>query len=338
VRRACAWALVAALLVTASAEAKKPRRRAHAPAPAAQDDGGRVIGGVEIKLGDAPYQVQIFWKPPPGQPDLAWQKRQRCGGALISPDPKATETRWVVTAAHCLYSTSFKPETIGARLGVRAGIVRIDDPVPRDAYDVDPAGVFPHPGYIKDPHYRAANERAVRFDNAPEARDAYRMAYTYDLALLRLTRPIPLNRATIQTIPIATDPPVPGEGVLVTGWGISEQTVRGESALVGVSSETSNFAQVLKAAPLDVIPCKPDAPGAPLPPTDFCAGKDGKDSCAGDSGGPVVTDSADRALVGIVSRRVFGVETCGGKAVQTRYTRIDADMRAWIAATMQARP
>jgi hypothetical protein len=334
-----AWgvALAAMLLILAPATARKPPRGAHVPPPAQEDDGGRIIGGVEIKLGEAPYQVQIFWKAPPTGPAPAWQRRQRCGGALISADPKATETRWVLTAAHCLYSKSYTPATIAANLGVRAGIVRIDDPTPAGAYDVDPAGVFPHPGYIKDPHYRAPGERAARFDNRPELRDPYRLAYTYDLALLRLVKPMPLTRYA-SIIPIATDPPVPGEGVLVSGWGISEQTVRGETALAGVSSETTSFAQVLKAVPLDVIACTPDAPGAPLPPTDFCAGKDGKDSCTGDSGGPVVTDSADRALVGVVSRRVFGVETCGGKSVQTRYTRIDADMRAWIGAIMKANP
>lgn len=79
--------------------------------------------------------------------------------------------------------------------------------------------------------------------------------------------------------------------------------------------------------------------GRDLLQSQMCAGgKAGKDSCTGDSGGPLMAkDNSNRArpytyLAGIVS---FGVQDCGSAGIPGVYTRIDQYLD-WILENMES--
>ena len=288
-------------------------------------DDGRIIGGAPASLGQYPYQVEILWKVPLDGPEPKELRQHRCGGTLVSPDPNATTTVWVVTAAHCVYSTSFAPATIAPRIGIRAGFVTLaDTSVPvRDV-----AAVIPYPGFIVPAAYRHGDKAApIGGGNAPGA--DYLVDLTNDLALIRLAQPVALG-ANIAAIPIGVSPAV--GRVIVSGWGVADQAGGGDAARGVAAHGTSS--PVLMAVPLSVIPCRPDRGRTTPPPTHFCAGEPGKDSCVGDSGGPAVLGGAEPRLVGVVSRRPFDVDTCGGRDVQTRYTKFDPLIEQWLRQTM----
>jgi trypsin len=309
----------ACLLLTVAATAQTP-------AKPADGDSGRVIGGTPASLGQYGYQAEIFWKVPADGPGPAVLRQHRCGGTLVGTDPYASSTIWVITAAHCVYSKSFNPATIAPQLAVRAGFVALDAANLPPMVDV--AAVIVHPGFIiPNEQRRGAAPAPVGGGNAS---GLYLADYTDDMALLRLARPIPIGG----NVGIATIGASPAQGqVVVSGWGISDQSNE-QMALRGVSSEGTP-SLTLQGVPLWVIACTPDPGQSQPPPTDFCAGAPGKDSCVGDSGGPaVLVGTLYPMLVGVVSRRPFNRADCGGPDVQTRYTKIDPPMLDWITKTM----
>lgn len=304
------------------------------PPPPPEPDDGRIIGGTPAGPGEFPWQVEIYWKEPPANGKPPWQAAHKCGGALVSPDSRATSTVWVVTAAHCLYSKSYRPRTIAREIGVRVGFVRLDQVSSGERFNIAPGGIIVHPAYIAAREY-APGPVGTRFDGRLETRREYRTGYTHDLALLKLDRPVPRS-ALARPIALAQSGVAIGQEVAVSGWGVSGGEGAPGAAGVSLSAETKSPAQ-LQFVTVQVKPCEPDQAGGPTLPTHFCAGAPGKDSCMGDSGGPVALADTPPLLVGIVSRRPFGVQTCGGRNVQTRYTRIDAEAAYWLTTMMKSR-
>ncbi|XP_063930597.1 transmembrane protease serine 3-like [Zophobas morio] len=137
-----------------------------------------------------------------------------------------------------------------------------------------------------------------------------------DSALIILNEPLTFSDTT-QAVPLTDEDPVAGDTVKVTGWGIlSEDDGTAPTDLYGV-----------EVTVVDRDECAADyadVEDATIDATMVCAGvpEGGKDSCSGDSGGPLTKDGV---LVGIVS---WG-EGCAEVGYPGVYTSV-ASVRQWI--------
>lgn len=144
-----------------------------------------------------------------------------------------------------------------------------------------------------------------------------------DIALIELAAPLTGRVAAIQLDDGRWAPP--GQLVRVTGW--------------GATSESGGWSSYLQTVDVSVIPhdiCRdPVSHGARILPSMLCAGfkKGKKDSCKGDSGGPLSfgTDIA-RHVAGVVSWSTG----CGRPDKFGVYTRVSS-FRPWIDACLAGR-
>ncbi|XP_008589766.1 PREDICTED: kallikrein-4 [Galeopterus variegatus] len=138
-----------------------------------------------------------------------------------------------------------------------------------------------------------------------------------DLMLIRLNESVPKSD-TIRNISISSQCPTAGDSCLISGWGLLA-----DGALPTVL-------QCVNVSVVSEEDC--DDHYAPIyHPSMFCAGggQDRKDSCNGDSGGPVVCNGS---LQGLVS---FGQAQCGQPGTPGVYTNL-CKFTDWIEQTIQA--
>ncbi|XP_004440495.1 PREDICTED: kallikrein-4 [Ceratotherium simum simum] len=141
--------------------------------------------------------------------------------------------------------------------------------------------------------------------------------YANDLMLIKLKESVSPS-ATIRNISIASQCPTAGDSCLVSGWG---QLKNGRQPNVLQCVNISVVSEESCSALYDFI----------YHPSMFCAGggHDQKDSCKGDSGGPVVCKGH---LQGLVS---FGQAQCGQPYIPGVYTNL-CKFTDWIQKTIQA--
>lgn len=297
---------------------------------APSDDGGRIVGGHPALEGSAPWQAELFTTYDYTSEDIAaddrlrdndpdkhflrekkekypWELTHRCGGVLIAEN-------WVLTAAHCIVSQGDFLATRRVRLGTQ------DLRMGGATYAL--ARVIVHKDYNSNGHNNN------------------------DIALLQLvadTETAPVDTVRQRPIRIlgsvASDRPLSDfDRLAVTGWGLTgarNATGPATFARDGTREHGSPVLLQVELAALprarcEAVPAYKDAMQASV----ICAGAEsaGKDSCNGDSGGPLTrAQGQERVLVGLVS---WG-KGCALAGIPGIYTRV-SDYTGWIDAAMKS--
>ena len=237
--------------------------------------------------------------------DIPWQllmlDPSRAGATLIND-------RWAITAAHVVDKNVELTKTIYGAV-INGSKARKPELNPEVAV-LNVKKVIIHPGYAKGIHSERTN-----FDN--------------DIALIQLTERVTLGPALL---PICL--PEPNEELeadhlgTVSGWGAFEK------------NDKSRMLRHTDVAVYATSKCE-DTPlieEKHLVFTDnmFCAGKDGHDSCRGDSGGPFVVPrlgnhNKPHRLMGVVS---WGSNCEVGGDFKGYYTKVTKYL-GWIKETIE---
>lgn len=254
----------------------------------------RIVGGQRTGLDEFPWTGLIEYRKPNGRTGF------HCGASLIN-------SRYVLTAGHCIKAIPNGWEVIGVRLG---------------EWDLDNAIDCQEDNNCADAPVNLGVEKIiVHEDYNPSNKAQYN-----DIALIRFNRDVRFS-AFISPVclPIEnaqrTKNNVGTRGV-ATGWGRTE------------TASASNVKLKVELEIQDLQSCantyRPS--GVTLRDTQFCAGGvRGQDTCSGDSGGPLTKlDRANNYLYGIVS---FGPNKCGTKGVPGVYTSV-AKYVNWIEANI----
>jgi len=269
------------------------------------DTSDRIYGGEATKIDEFPWLALLEYTKPGGS------KGFHCGGVLISE-------RYVLTASHCVNSAEL-PKT-WTLSGVRLGEWNLETEQDCDTSGVgsdcaDPVQDIPIERKIPHPQYEPAGEQQYN-----------------DLALLRLARPAKLSYF-VRPICLPSDPvlnniDIVGEKFQVAGWGKTETRSQSDIKLK-VTVDGADIGNCNKVY---------HSTGRVISDSQLCAGGErGKDSCRGDSGGPLMgnfKNSQGQAywyLAGLVS---YGPSPCGQEGWPGVYTRVSKYIN-WIESQLQ---
>ncbi|XP_055469619.1 kallikrein-4 [Psammomys obesus] len=143
--------------------------------------------------------------------------------------------------------------------------------------------------------------------------------FANDLMLIKLNESV-MESNTIRRIPVASQCPNPGDTCLVSGWGrLKNGKLPSLLQCVNLSVVSEETCRLTYDPVYDHLSM-------------FCAGggPDHKDSCNGDSGGPIV---CNRSLQGLVS---LGQGECGQPGIPSVYTNL-CKFTTWIQTTILTR-
>ncbi|XP_058823601.1 CLIP domain-containing serine protease B4-like isoform X1 [Topomyia yanbarensis] len=250
----------------------------------------RVVGGQATELNEYPWTAVIQYRKPNGNYGF------HCGGSVIN-------TRYIITAAHCIKAIPRGWEAVGVRLG---------------EYDLKNDGPDCKEGVCADIPVDVGIENIIVHENYnPQQKSQYD-----DIALIRFNRDVAFSEY-IRAICLPVDDAERyrnnvGTAAFAAGWGRTE------------TASSSNIKLKVELSITELNRCsavyRPS--GVALRDTQMCAGGvRGKDTCSGDSGGPLMKRiKSNWFLFGIVS---FGPNKCGTKDVPGVYTNV-AKYIDWI--------
>ncbi|CAK1547622.1 unnamed protein product [Leptosia nina] len=250
--------------------------------------GNRIFGGNATAIDQYPWLALIEYS----------NERWICGGSLIS-------RRWVLTAAHCLVTEDMKSRNAQS---VRLGDYNITNPG-IDCVEVEGGGV----DCITEPV-------SIKIDITilhPEYKSVKTIVEPNDIALLRLQELAPYNdfiRPICLPVTNVLKSPPGNMRFFVAGWGAISETRSSSDVKYHVDLplyDENNCLRLYSMKNKAIIWDK-----------QVCAGgEENKDSCTGDSGGPLMyaQDEKPFQIVGITS---FGVKQCGFQGRPSIYTKV----------------
>ncbi|KAL6425433.1 hypothetical protein ACFW04_009546 [Cataglyphis niger] len=269
------------------------------PSDCGRDLSQRIVGGERTELGEFPWMALLEYQKPNG-------RTTACGGVLINK-------RYILTAAHCIKGKDLPSNwrLTSVRLG------EYDTDTERDCVPDSEDSVV----CADDTITVGVEEQIAHEEYRPLSRDQ-----RYDIALLRLSRDVSFTNF-IKPICLPSNTSLNGK-LVVAGWGKTE------------TRSASNVKLKLSLPLADKDQCDQtySNAGVQLGYGQICAGgQKGKDSCRGDSGGPLmsverIADGTGRwAAVGVVS---FGPSPCGMQGWPGVYTRV-IDFVPWIVSKLR---
>ncbi|CRK86963.1 CLUMA_CG003753, isoform A [Clunio marinus] len=267
------------------------------------DADNRIYGGEETTIDEYPWLAQLQYNKPRGRTGF------HCGGSLINQ-------KYVVTAAHCIGKVPSDWDLVSVRLG------EWDTTTVEDCDDS-----FFNERVCNDPHVDVPVEKKI----IHESYVANSKNQHHDIALLRLSRTVTytdfIKPICLQVNSDVRNLNLDGKSLDVAGWGKTETSYTSDRKLkVAVAAyPNSKCQEVYSRSGLTILDSQICAGGAP-----------GKDSCNGDSGGPLMEHYESGPipyyfLAGIVS---YGPKNCGTEDVPGVYTRVSKYVD-WIQSKLE---
>ncbi|XP_053694614.1 CLIP domain-containing serine protease B15-like [Sabethes cyaneus] len=258
-----------------------------------------IVGGQETEPDEYPWTVLLVY-------EKAGRTQYRCGGTLIND-------RYVVTAAHCVADIGHV-RLKAARLGEWDITTQIDC-----------KGSGDNKIYCNQfPHLDVPIDKVVVHEMYSE----YTLNREHDIALLRLANPVTMTDSIspicLPTSAMDKQMKVEGEIFDVAGWGADDAFETRSQRKKKVSLPGHN---------ISVCDLAFAAAQVKFTENQLCVGGvAGKDSCRGDSGGPLMVIMENRwHLAGVVS---IGTVKCGQKGFPAIYTRLGSYL-PWIAGRIE---